>query len=55
LARAVENHALRLDSATELVNLFEEARFSPHMMSEEHRTSALRVLQLVLAELRSLV
>ena len=55
LARAVENHALHVDSAAELVNLFEEARFSPHVMSEAHRTSALGVLQLVLADLRSLV
>ena len=55
LARAVENHALHVDNASELVNLFEEARFSPHVMSEAHRESALRVLQLVLAELRSLV
>jgi Domain of unknown function (DUF4129) len=53
LARAVESHALRGDSAGELVNLFEEARFSPHVMSEAHRTSALSVLQLVLADLRS--
>jgi uncharacterized protein DUF4129 len=55
LARAVENHALHIDSASELVNLFEEARFSPHVMNEAHRESALRVLQLVLAELRSVV
>jgi hypothetical protein len=55
LARAVENHALHGDSAAELVNLFEEARFSPHVMSEAHRMSALSVLQLVLADLRSLV
>lgn len=54
LARAVENRALHADSASELVNLFEEARFSPHVMSEAHRTSAFHVLQLVLAELRSL-
>lgn len=53
LARAIESHALRGDSAGELVNLFEEARFSPHVMSEAHRTSALSVLQLVLADLRS--
>lgn len=53
LARAVEHHALHIDNATELVNLFEEARFSPHVMSEAHRETALRVLQLVLAELRS--
>jgi uncharacterized protein DUF4129 len=53
LARAVENRALHIDNAIELVNLFEEARFSPHVMGEAHRESALRVLQLVLAELRS--
>ncbi len=53
LARAVEHHALRADSATELVDLFEEARFSPHVMTEEHRETAVRVLTLVLAEMRS--
>ena len=53
LARAVEHRALRADSATELVDLFEEARFSPHVMTEEHREIAVRVLRLVLAELRS--
>lgn len=53
LARAVENHVLHVDNAAELVNLFEEARFSPHVMSEAHRMSALGVLQLVLADLRS--
>jgi Domain of unknown function (DUF4129) len=53
LARAVEHHALHADSATELVELFEEARFSPHVMTEEHRQVAVRVLRLVLAELRS--
>jgi hypothetical protein len=52
LARAVEHHALPAGNAAELVNLFEEARFSPHVMNEEHRSSALRVLQLVLAEMR---
>ncbi|MCV7329558.1 DUF4129 domain-containing protein [Mycobacterium cookii] len=55
LARAVEHRALHIDTAVELVNLFEEARFSPHVMDESHRTSALRVLRLVLAELRSSV
>lgn len=55
LARAVENHVLHVDNAAELVNLFEEARFSPHVMSEAHRMSALGVLQLVLADLRSQV
>jgi hypothetical protein len=53
LARAVESHALQADNAIQLVNLFEEARFSPHVMSEGHRTLAVDVLGLVLAELRS--
>ncbi len=51
LARAVEHHALHVDNAAELVNLFEEARFSPHVMTEEHRSRAVDVLQLVLADL----
>lgn len=51
LARAVDRHALRADSATELVELFEEARFSPHVMTETHRDAAVRVLHRVLAEL----
>lgn len=51
LARAVDNGALRADSATELVELFEEARFSPHVMTEEHRDAAVSVLERVLAEL----
>lgn len=53
LARAVAHRALRVDSATQLVDLFAEARFSPHVMNEGHREIAVRVLQLVLAELRS--
>jgi hypothetical protein len=53
LARAVEHHALRAESATELVDLFEEARFSRHVMTEEHREAAVRALRLVLTELRS--
>ena len=53
LVRAVELHALREDNAAQLVNLFEEARFSPHVMNEEHRKTAVDVLRLVLAELRS--
>lgn len=51
LARAVASGALRSDSATELVELFEEARFSPHVMSERHRDAAVRVLNRVLIEL----
>ncbi|OIN80387.1 DUF4129 domain-containing protein [Mycobacterium malmoense] len=53
LARAVEHHALHGDNAVRLVNLFEEARFSPHVMDEGHREVAAHVLRLVLAELRS--
>lgn len=52
LARAVQRDLLRADSATELVDLFEEARFSPHVMDEQHRDVAVRVLRLVLHELQ---
>lgn len=55
LARAVEHHALHADNAAQLVNLFEEARFSSHVMNEGHREVAVDVLRLVLAELRSVV
>ncbi|OBJ55447.1 hypothetical protein A9W95_15220 [Mycobacterium sp. 1423905.2] len=51
LARAVEHHALHPDNAVQLVNLFAEARFSPHVMNEGHRAVAVRVLELVLDEL----
>ncbi|KUI22124.1 hypothetical protein AU193_17755 [Mycobacterium sp. GA-1285] len=51
LARAVTIGALRSDSATELVELFEEARFSPHVMNERHRDAAIQVLSQVLTEL----
>lgn len=51
LARAVDSGALPADSGTELVELFEEARFSPHVMTEEHRDAAVAVLHRVLAEL----
>jgi hypothetical protein len=54
LARAVDHHALRADSATRLVELFEEARFSPHVMNEGHRDAAVAALRLVLADLRSM-
>jgi hypothetical protein len=54
LARAVEHHALHADSATQLVELFEEARFSPHVMNEGHRDMAVGILRLVLTELRSM-
>jgi Domain of unknown function (DUF4129) len=54
LGRAVDHHALRADSATQLVQLFEEARFSPHVMNESHRDVAVDALRLVLADLRSM-
>lgn len=53
LARAVEHQALRGDNAVQLVDLFAEARFSPHVMNEDHREVAVRVLRLVLDELAS--
>ncbi len=53
LARAVANHAIHAGTATDLVELFAEARFSPHVMNEGHRETAVRALELVLAELRS--
>jgi hypothetical protein len=53
LDRAVAHHALGPDSATQLVDLFDEARFSPHVMTEAHRDVAVQVLQTVLGELRS--
>lgn len=55
LARAVGHNALHADNAARLVNLFEEARFSLHVMNEKHREIAVDVLALVLAELRSFV
>lgn len=54
LARAVDHLALRAGSATQLVELFEEARFSPHVMNEGHRDAAVEALRLVLADLRSM-
>ena len=54
LARAVAHHALNPDSATQLVELFEEARFSPHVMHEAHRDVAVDALRLVLDDLRSM-
>ena len=37
LARAVDHHALGPTARQQLVELFEEARFSPHVMNEGHR------------------
>ncbi|KUI30785.1 hypothetical protein AU195_05215 [Mycobacterium sp. IS-1496] len=52
LARAVDRRLLHGESAAELVELFEEARFSTHVMGEDHRDAAVRVLRLVLRELQ---
>ena len=51
LARAIDTQVLRSGSAGELVDLFEEARFSAHIMDEGHRAEAVRALQLVQREL----
>lgn len=53
LARAVEHHALPAGNASRLVELFTEARFSPHLMTERHRADAVAILSLVLDELRA--
>ena len=52
LARAIEHQALPAGSATVLVDLFEEARFSPHVMNEGHRADAMVALQTVQRELQ---
>lgn len=52
LARAIAQQALPADSATVLVDLFEEARFSPHVMDEGHRADAMGALQSVQRELQ---
>lgn len=52
LARAVANRALRADSAGPLVEVFAEARFSTHTMTERHREVAEHGLRAVLDELR---
>ncbi|TRW87853.1 DUF4129 domain-containing protein [Mycolicibacterium sp. 018/SC-01/001] len=52
LARAVARRAVHADSAAQLVELFEEARFSPHVMNEGHRDDAVRALQVVQRELQ---
>lgn len=53
LARAIARHALRADTGTELVDLFEEARFSPHVMNESHRADAVRALRQVQHQLQA--
>jgi hypothetical protein len=52
LARAVRHGVLHRESATALVGLFEEARFSGHEMTEQNRSTAAGLLRAVLAELR---
>ena len=53
LARAVGNRTLSPASASELVALFTEARYSAHVMTEQHRKAAECALRSVLDELRS--
>lgn len=53
LARAVDNGALSRGNASELVALFTEARYSTHLMTEEHRRAAQVALRAVLGELHS--
>lgn len=55
LERAVEGHVLQAGSATELVDLFEEARFSRHVMDEGHRGAAVRALQRVQDQLQAAI
>lgn len=54
LARAVGTHTISTRSAATLVDLFAEARFSRHTMTEAHRDDAERALRSVLDELRSI-
>jgi hypothetical protein len=54
LARAVDHHILRAGSASTLVDLFAEARFSSHLMTEDHRHVAEQALRSVLGEVRGL-
>jgi hypothetical protein len=53
LARAVGNRTISTASAAALVDLFAEARFSRHTMTEDHRDEAEQALRAVLTELRS--
>ena len=53
LARAVGNRTISTGAAAALVDLFAEARFSRHTMTEGHRADAERALRSVLGELRS--
>ncbi|MGP4055101.1 DUF4129 domain-containing protein [Mycobacterium sp. 4D054] len=53
LARAIRSGAVDAGSATELVELFEEARFSPHLMNEGHRVDAVHALRQVQRQLQA--
>ncbi|MEO9221626.1 MAG: DUF4129 domain-containing protein, partial [Mycobacteriaceae bacterium] len=53
LARAVAHGALRPESAATLVELFAEARFSQHAITEMQRQAAADALRRVLDDLRS--
>lgn len=53
LARAVHNRTLRAESARPLVEVFAEARFSAHTMTEDHRDVAEQALRAALDDLRS--
>ena len=54
LARAAETPGnFQAHSVIQLVDLFEEARFSAHVMTEGHRDDAVRALHQVLSELRA--
>ena len=53
LARAVATRALSAGNAAPLVEVFTEARYSTHVMTEQHRHTAEVALRSVLAELRS--
>ena len=53
LARAVGNRTISTGNAAALVDLFAEARFSPHTMTEGHRDEARRALRSVLEEVRA--
>lgn len=51
LARAVDHRVLHPRAAGALVGLFAEARFSSHLMAEQHRASAVRLLRIVQRDL----
>ncbi len=53
LARAVGSRTISTGSAATLVDLFAEARFSGHTMTEAHRDDARQALRSVLVELRA--